>query len=266
MAKNKQVTLKIVAATSVTIFSLLTLFVGTFAWFSMRGSANINSNDGMRIENTTKSFQRMEIYGGEYVLNNEDSKYYYRFDNTADTVITLSYDGSLIGNFTMGQYSSLNRHHPIMIVLSYENSMDAIDVSATTPTTYYVGDVANHGLDQYVERDHSKKPLSSFIHTYATGYAESLPATRNVSGTDYYYYEDSVMEGYATNGGSFVTFSNGAFTYNTTCNFAHFTDVSYKKIVIFIDYYQDSIEYICSAYLKDLTGTINMACDWTITL
>ena len=260
--KKKNSLLRIVAATSMTIFSLLALFVGTFAWFSLNSDTNVNGDGGMKVENHLKSFQKMEIFSGDYVSDNGN---YYRFEATADETITISYDGSAVGSFVMAEYTAFNRHHPIMIVLTYDNAISSIDVTATTTTSYFVGDVAHNGLSQFVGET-SKRPLSSFIHTYAFGYENNLPAPTNVSGTNYYYYEESVVEGCATNGGSFVTLSGSSFTYNTTCSFAHLSGVSYKKIVIILDYYQDAIEYIVSAYLKDLTSTIDLMCDWTLSV
>ncbi len=217
----------------------------------------------MKVENHLKSFQRMEIYSGEYVTKNEVD--YYRFEPTPDATVTISYDGSAIGSFVMAEYTAFDRHHPIMFVLSFDNSISSIDITATTETDYFVGDVANNGLSQTVGET-GKKPLSSFVHTYATGYAENLPATTNLGDGSFYYYSDSDMESYASNGGSFVTFSGSSFTYNQTYSFAHFSGVSYKKIVVFLDYYQESIEYIVSAYLKDLTSTIDLTCDWKISV
>ena len=263
MAKKKQTTLKIVAATSMTIFSLFALFIGTFAWFSINNNTNVDGDGGMKVENHLKSFQRMEIYSGEYVTKSGTD--YYRFEPTPDATVTISYDGSAVGSFVMAEYTAFDRHHPIMFVLSFDNSLSSIDVTATTPTSYFVGDVAHNGLSQFVGET-SKRPLSSFVHTYAFGYENNLPAPTNVSGTNYYYYEESVVEGCATNGGSFVTLSGSSFTYNTTCSFAHLSGVSYKKIVIILDYYQDAIEYIVSAYLKDLTSTIDLMCDWTLSV
>ena len=264
MAKKKQVTLKIVAATSMTIFSLFALFIGTFAWFSINKNTNVDGDGGMKVENHLKSFQRMEIYSGEYVTKSGTD--YYRFEPTPDATVTISYDGSAVGSFVMAEYTAFDRHHPIMFVLSFDNSLSSIDITATTETNYFVGDVANNGLNQGVGGDPDTKPLSSFIHTYATGYAEYLPAPTNLGDGSFYYYSDSVMESYASNGGSFVTFSGSSFTYNQTYSFAHFSGVSYKKIVVFLDYYQDAIEFIVSAYLKDLTSTIDLACDWKISV
>ena len=257
---NKKSTLKIMSATMMTVFSLFSVFMGTYAWFTSQNSVNGEANS-MEVINVSKSFSSLKIYDGNYVSNN------YVFDMSAPVSVVTSSDNDH-ASVPMGTFTNSNRHHPILFVIEYERQLYPSDenplniIASTANTRLFVGDKANDGAGSGNLID-SKFPLSSFIHTYAVGYEGDLPIENNTL-----TYSASTIE--ATDSYSFVTFSGSSFDFSTQTNFAHFTSGNYKKIAVILDYYDAAIEYVYSAYLGtdvlqgDASGYIHFKCDWNL--
>ena len=123
--------LRILAATSVSIFSLLTVFTSTAAWFDSRRSLDNGANQ-MEVAVTTQ-FKSLSIYRA---VNATDEGYY--FSQTPDYVTDPSRDWVANPVISLGSplnldpatpnpapYSPLSHHHPLMIVVEYVQEINA---------------------------------------------------------------------------------------------------------------------------------------------
>lgn len=130
---NKKALLKIVAATSVTIFSLLSVCTGVFAWFATVRERKQTSDDFVvtRIESTVSSICIYQYLGESEV---EGGTTYFGFNPTPYGVLDVEgsdvnvSSGSPVIN--LDQYSIDDPHHPCLLI--FETSERSTRVVADT--------------------------------------------------------------------------------------------------------------------------------------
>lgn len=132
-AYQRKPLLKIIAATSVTIFSLFSVCVGAFAWFATIREHNSTSDDFV-VTNVITSISSIKIYQylGESV--EEDGTTYFGFNPTpygefgvdGDQVTVTSGNPSI----ELDQYSVDDPHHPCLVL--FETSERSTRVVAQT--------------------------------------------------------------------------------------------------------------------------------------
>ena len=290
MGKNKNKNmLKILAATSVCIFSLAVVFASTLAWFSMN---KIVGSDGanIAIELASGLFYKLSIHNAVAI---SDSQYRFNTDPWGTIQIGNWRTKSLITNFSsdscfMGSYDYLEKIHPVLFlfqfgddsVTNYTATSDSpISIKATTQTNYYIGDNAEgrtlYPTDEIdVEHGHFN-PLSSVVKysskTFASSSAlDAITAEDSVTLGNVTYDTYDFAPGQLSGEGSFVEFDNqdsySSFTqqqvlYSTT-------SATVKYIAVVFDYYELAMETIYGAFMGDeiLTETLNFTCDWTLVI
>ena len=283
---NKKTT-KIVAATGMTIFSLLSVFSATIAWFV--ASKDVGSNgQQISVEPASGYFYKLSIHNALIVSDSQ-----YRFDTNPWGTVQIEnwHSRRLITNFSsdscfMGSYDYLEKIHPVLFLFQFgddsvENytatTENPIFVKATTETNYYIGDnAAGRTLYPTDEIDVSQghfNPLSSVIK-YSSKVFASTSALNQIKA------EDSVTLGNVTydtydftpnqlsGTGSFVEFNNqDSYTsfeqeqviYSTT-------SATVKYVAVVFDYYELAMDTIYGVFLGDevLTDTLSFTCDWTL--
>ena len=295
--------LKIIAATSVSIFSLAVVFASTIAWFAMNEAV-----DGAGAKATIHNyeyFSKISYY--QYLQNPSPTDDACSFNTTpyasmiynSATRSFKTVDGSNHEiddfNLVMDRYDPMSKHKPILVIAELTEDVkcsgegaNGIKVQARTAVDGFLGQKdANHqpkyalgnsscplilakvdGIDYY--------PLSSVIHFKAKGFTQEEYETwignkdrYDVSGlTD----EDSGWLGpadYNFAEASVEVDSSEFHNVSTVYSSDNSGDTTVKYIAIVVDYYDFGIEYIYSTYLGNsmLEGTyeyvLNFVCDWT---
>ena len=287
--KPDKKTTKIVAATGVAIFSLLSVFSATYAWFVM--SKTVDSGAGqVSIETESGHFYKLSIHNAVTVSDSQ-----YRFDTNPWGTIQIENwrTRRFITNFSsdscfMGSYDYLEKIHPVLFLFQFGDDSVAnytattekpISIKATTETDYYIGDnAAGRTLYPTDEIDVSQghfNPLSSVVK-YSSAVFSSAAALNAIktedsvtlSGVTYDTYDFST--GQLTGEGSFVEFDNqdSYSSFEQEPVIYSTTSATVKYVAVVFDYYELAMETIYGAFLGDvvLTETLSFTCDWTLVI
>lgn len=192
--------MKIIAATSVTIFSLLVLFIGTFAWFesSLHQTRQDDNFEVSVLDGKLKAIYLHNVASNGVVINNQTGKpTSFTFNSAYDGKITYDWDTKTAqyhGDtaITLEEYTPLDHDHPMLMVFELDDAYSIeydgeITIRATTETAGYLG-----------ERDESNNNAPVYGLT-TTGVYET---TTDAEGTHYYYALSSVANFYCTDSDS----------------------------------------------------------------
>lgn len=194
LLKNNK--LKILAATSVTIFSLLVLFVGTFAWFESQLNQNRDA-DEFNVTTIDGKLKNIYFHNVESVVMNHTTEkpVSFTFEDEYCGMIsynwetnTATYDGDT--SISLPEYNPLEHDHPLLMVFEfddvYTSSIDGdIFIRATTDVEGYLG-----------ERDANSAPVYNLLGNGI--YHSETVGTE----TSYYYALSSVVNFYCTHSAS----------------------------------------------------------------
>lgn len=280
--------LKIVAATSVALFSLVTVFSATFAWFSMNEQVG-NNGQQVTVQPASGYFHKLSIHN---VVEHDDDN--YRFDinpwgtltieNWNTREIITSFDEDADPCF-MGSYDYLEKIHPVLFLFelgddTVENytatSQDPINLRASTATDYYLGDITTGKT-----LSATGNPLSSVVRFSSTVFAshgdlEDIITEGGVEKTDAETGVKTIYDTYdfstdiLANSGSFTQFNDsGSYdSFNQEPVIYSSTTATVKYIAVVFDYYELAMETIYGAFLGDeiLEDTLGFVCDWTMVI
>lgn len=146
-SKNRK-TLKLVGATSVTLFSLVSVFAASIAWFSMNTEAN---NNGMNLNVDPSSGRLNKVYFHAFNDDADDdglfefnktpyATYTYNWTNGS---VTVDKAGSL-SDWELEDYTAFDHDHPILIIFELDNDYEStsagdIFVKGHTTVNGYLG-------------------------------------------------------------------------------------------------------------------------------
>ena len=289
MKRKNNKTLKIVAATSMTMFSLATVFSACIAWFAANKQ---NDTDGAQISVETPSglFYKLSIHNAITVSDDE-----YRFDTNPWGTIQIENwrTKRLITNFSsdscfMGSYDYLEKMHPVLFLFQFGDdsvasytatSTNPISIKATTETDYYIGDNAEgrtiYPIDEIDVSQGHFNPLSSVVQYSSKAFAsksalDAITAEDSVTLSEVTYdtYDFAVDE--LTGLGSFVEFDHqdSYASFEQEPVLYSTTSATVKYVAVVFDYYELAMETIYSAFMGNeiLTDTLNFTCDWTLVI
>ena len=289
MAKSKKGILKIIAATSMCIFSLASVFSATFAWFEMARNTDVEGNQ-LPIESKSGYFYKLSIHNAIIVSDDQ-----YRFDvNPWGTVQIENWRTKrLINNFSsdacfMGSYDYLEKKHPVLFLFQFGDdnvanytatSENPISIKAITETDFYLGDNAAgrtiYPTDEINVNQGHFNPLSSVVKYSSTSFASTtaLNAIKTTGGVtlgndtyDTYDFSPSQLSG----NGSFVEFDNqdSYSSFNQEPVIYSTTSATIKYVAVVFEYYELAMETIYGAFLGNevLSETLCFTCDWTLVI
>ena len=214
LLKNNK--LKIFAATSVTIFSLLVLFVGTFAWYEAQFNRNEDADD-FKVTTIDGKLKNIYFHNAESVVMNHETEKPVSFTFDDEYCGKISYDwdtntATYSGDtsISLPEYNPLEHDHPLLMVFElddvYVSSIDGdMYIRATTEVEGYLG-----------ERDANSAPVYNLLGNGI--YRSETVGTE----TNYYYALSSVVNFYCTESASELynksdetntTLINPTFTY-----------------------------------------------------
>ncbi len=162
MKRTGNKNLKIIAATSMAIFTLMTTFSAAFAWFLSYRKEDSAANE-FKIKTTKGSLQSITFHhlvsGGKEMTTEENGESYpskYTFDKTP--VGTINYNWSSDSqsmsfttqgdtNITLDTYTTLDQEHPLLLMINYayESKTEAGErtISAQSIVDHYLGERSN---------------------------------------------------------------------------------------------------------------------------
>ena len=285
---NKKMT-KIIAATSMTIFSLFAMVMGTFAWFS---TVKEVSNSGANINVLVKG-KFLKISYHQYV--GVPTAAAASFNKTAFASLeynwtTHSFDTHSDFTFTMNQYDPMSKNKPVLVLIELTgdivtSTQGSVYVKALTETAGFLGakDDTKHQpvykLDGTSPNLKIKSavvdaqtvdyyPLSSVIKFRSQAFSDSQFTTRFKNSSTYDITIDDTAEPVDHNFTFVDVNADVSRFYQSSEIYDSGTNTTVKYIAIVVDYNDAAIEYIYSTYLGDPTlensydYILNFLCDW----
>ena len=242
--KNNK-TLKLVGATSVTLFSLVSVFAATWAWFSMNKDVD---GSGMDLKVTSSSGRLSKIYFHNYDDSDAEDNilsfsktpfatYQYDWESNTTSIV-----GTVDNNkWGMGTYQSIDKDHPMLMIVEYDNdyvSSATGDMVVRGVTPVGGEDLVQHYPDDNEELDPiyttnggflgaRKDDGSPFYNINASNVANLLQSETNPggilikqqNGTDYYALSSvAYFRNRAFSDSQFTTFKNSSSTLDFATN------------------------------------------------
>lgn len=287
MSKRKNnTTLKIVAGTAMTIFTLFSCFVGTYAWFQARQNAN-NSNDNFEVASLGGKLNKVYFYNfvNETSETVRDQKRSYLNFDAQNPRGSITYDWntktgvpSNNPSISLNEYEPLNKENPVLLVFElFDNSEQEgsgftlnnntkLILSAKSSVDFFIGERNSDNSPKYNLKDSNiyldtvqvseeeeqktvyRYPLSSVI-SFSTDIYTSTEFNALKNGNNFKIEK-------STDRVHFVDINNNEDTISrefekelTFFNSNGETHSNIKYVTVILDYYEDAIEYIYSTYL-----------------
>lgn len=119
--KNKKSLIKIATATMVAIFSLASMFAGTYAWFTLQSSATASGAE-FRVVVTSGAVKSISAHS--YLgLNGANNSYCFNPEGKTVYKDGVSQDASLV---SLNGYAPTNPSHPIMLIFQVDGAYASI--------------------------------------------------------------------------------------------------------------------------------------------
>jgi hypothetical protein len=278
--------IKIVAATSMTLFSLLTVFSACIAWFGMNKEVGA-SGQNIVVSRLNGKLASIDFFSFDDVITDPNGITGYKFFPDEIGNITFNYleDSITVSDDTaisLERYTPLQKEHPLLLIFNLTEQFDfqpnQFRIEAITDRTTFLGAKNEDGTPLFGLTNESSYlrynptlpryyyPLSSVAKFM---YQELSTADYNtlMQGTTL----DLLFENTTTNE-NFVTITSGTeeSDFNSNPELYVSSEGSVAHIALIIDYFPDAIEYIYTTYLgdDDLEGNIFQSelyfeCDWT---
>ncbi len=284
--------LKIVAATSMVIFTLFACFAGSIAWFNTVQNVS-NGGNNIPVANITSCLTSVTFHA-QVGTSTVSEKNYYLFEkapyatisingNNSASALTFNTDSGAYKDWqaredktaSLSTYSLLSQDHPILLLfnlVSYTaEDPRAIQLSFSTESGYL-------GFADAITQ--SGNPLSSIVEFNAFGLTSALPfggsytsSTQTYSAT--YRYGEVRGINYDKKWASID--DNGTATYDDDGLIELFTNLDadgnpsstvYTQIGVVMNYSSASLQYIYNRFLGNevLENNLFFNWDWTMEL
>ena len=290
MAKKNKKNLKIIGATLVSLFSLVTVFSATIAWFALNKSI---SSDGMAIKVGKQSgrLDHVEFHDIQKIDTETGSKI-YQFKKDPFSTITYNWEtgtGTASNNniFVMSNYSPLVQEHPLLVVFAFNMQYTSVEdgdiyINGVTNITDFLGKVENgapkyplgpdSGSPAYIrtKNGHDYYASSSIINFRSKAFTTSEYNTLTSSEKTTIDIQDSSVkanENFVSinpNNPDDVSFNQKPTLYSSKAG------DKMQYIVTIVNYYPEAISIIYSTYLGNsylettYGGSLYFACDWSL--
>lgn len=127
--------LKIIAATSMTIFTLLACFTGAYAWFNAARTRNVE-NESFEVTRFDSAVTSISVHN--FLGTTSDGNTFGFNPTPSATMSWTGKVGSQTGNFTMSKFSLTDPHHPVLFLFAVNGGIESIRLK--TNCTYLAGD------------------------------------------------------------------------------------------------------------------------------
>lgn len=269
MKRISKKTLKIIAATAMSIFTLFSVFSASLAWFEMIKNVDGNANN-MPIDKAYGILESVSVHQMNQGASEEGSYAFYQATYGNEMVIEWP-DGtpSSYVNVALDRYDPLSGNKAILLLFKFRDGTvdNEINIFAESSSDAFVGYVNNK----------TNNPLSSVVKFRSIGFA-SDPTVNNgnyvisansLSESVHFVNITTDASGYPT-----VDDENG-FVKNQTL-YAGSGSATTKYVGVVLDYYEDAMSYLFAVNLgnplfeMDVSdpeaGVIDFNCDWKMVI
>ena len=241
MKSGKNKTLKLIGATAVTLFSLVTVFAATIAWFAMNKNTDGNGLN-IRVAQDDVSVETVAIH--RCILNQSTTtKLVFDSQNSTETLV-------------LPDYSQLNKSQPTLLLfkLSGDSSSMAgnIKITATSTNDNYVTEIT--------ESNHNSFPFSSAV------------CFKTIAVTSQTFPFDNVLSSNLSDIISFVDIEENTFSgFNKTVsifdgsNMENAPEQPLTYLGVVLDYYDTALQYLSSCNMGN-EYRLNFAFDFSMSV
>lgn len=269
-----------------TLFSLLTVFSASIAWFGMNKDVDASGNQ-IVVNKPSGKLASIDFYSFDDVIIDETGVVGYKFFPTIVGSITFDYANDTVystgnTNITLENYTPLNKEHPLLLVFNlsdeYALQPNQLRIEATTDRTGFLGAKQENGIPLFDLTDPAsylrfdpilQRPfyaLSSVTQFLYQELSESAYYTLTSGETIDFTFSN------LTNNENFVSITSGTEVSNFNSNPILYvsSENSVAHIALIIDYFPDAIEFIYSTYLGNSTLEVTydyellFECDWSL--
>ena len=246
---------KIAMHTMVAIFSLASVFAGTYAWFALNADVEVS---GMSIKVSVGETDVDCLTVHRCNLSASTSSI-LKFDPNPSVVATGYGTVTTASGIKMDNYSTLNQTQPVLLLLTFNDGMleSDIEMTATSDTATFVGAATAQNIGSF--------PFSSAVTFKTATYSSAEFPFNNVQTAD--YSSDLSFVQITKDGNGVITntsFNQEITIYNGNSN------NSVKYLAIILDYYPDAIDYIINhtnyEVFSNHNNCIDFFCDWIMEL
>ena len=287
MPTKKQSLLRIIAATSASIFTLFSTFFGTYAWYTAVRSRKSEA-DTFNVTYTNDFLDKIDVYSlkdGVNPTEGDDKKITYTFSDTSVDEFVPGTGWTNKASLNLGTFDPLNISPTSLILITLKDltkvsteTLNRFKLSLTTTTAY--ADCLLSGSNKFTETGNkfssvltfSALPLTSTKYTTATATSGSIVfsfAAASPSSTS------SFVEAIPTSGTSFESTNyqtQFSILANSTSSNTVTTDTKY--IALFPQYSKDIMEFLFTLNLNNsvlneadvIKDGIKFTCDWGLSI
>lgn len=273
---------KIITATGMGVFCLLTAFTASIAWFASNMGVQATGMN-ISVKAFDQRFRRMTLHKFIDVDNSGNYMFYrdaagtftYSYDSNS-TVYTSTNPNETVSSF-MGEYSLTSPRHPFLAIIEYSQAFvtDAYDkkitVSAQTDNPFICA--TDDEGEFLLGLDEDSNPLSSVIKFSANSYQSltGIQSTTTVSGNSVNTYSLSSTNRTWDHFAQIGTDNEGNYTYDNATGWdsdkeiISVTSGTVQYVSIIFDYYDEALGYIYNRYLGNSVleqESVPFGCDW----
>ena len=175
-ARKNNKTIKIIAATSMTLFSLLAVFSASIAWFSSNKEVN-NNGASMKIDVLEGRLHNVFVYPYNSANSNATTLSFdktplasYEYDWATNKMVP---DEDNPSSWYMGDFTSLDKEHPLLMIFAFDK-----DYTSSVAGDMYIKGVTTVGGDNLTTT------VENGVPTETTG--GGFLGARNVQGGPFY--------------------------------------------------------------------------------
>ena len=231
------------------IFSLLTVFVATIAWFAMNKDVGA-SGMTLRVNNEGNVLSMLTIHRCNLSASTTSDLVFY-----SEPSVTVSSTGISTASVTMDNYSDLNKTQPILLLFSLNEGTKEADITVTAKSDNqnYVSTITEDNISAF--------PFSTAVRFKSASYTNSS------------FPFDSVSISALTQVTSFVTIENNSYAgYDSQINLFAGSDANkiVKYVAVIMDYYPEAREVLLTNNVgvdilaQSNNNAIDFYCDWIV--
>ena len=248
-------TTTLIISTAATLFTLVTSFTATIAWFA---SMNNVTATGMTITVKMEDSDIQSLTVHKCILSASTSSV-LKFEETPSVTVSGHGVVEAASGIEMNDYSTLNQTQPVLLLFTFQDGIidNAINLTASTESDSFVTAATNSNIGAF--------PFSSASNFKCVTYSsQSFPfdnvLTNSLSSPISFVALTKDGNGNVTS----TSFNNNLNIYTGASN----TTITYLAVIL--DYYADAIDYIVKNTNYEVFSThnncIDFFCDWMLSL
>lgn len=287
-SKRSKKNIKIFGATTIALFSLVTVFTATVAWFALNKKTD-SSGSKIKAQDVSGRLNQINVHPLIGFVNKEvDGKTvpFYSFTREPTTIFGEGSEET-VPSFNLGEYDPLNTDHPLLIIFVLSQEIKStvandIYIKGSTETDGFLG--ATDGGEPVYDLGRGTElcttinnvdyyPLSSAVNFKCAHYSEaaytSLLSASASNAIDIATGSVKLKESFVNfaSSGADITFKQKPLIYSSPGG-----NTLIKYIAMVVNYDSNAVSAIYSTFLGNeilesedyYGGKLNFTCDWSL--